>query len=238
MIITILLLTCCVAALLTGLVYYRSKYWNYLDISNKAEADLVTFDKGIKEKIQALFNNYYISQDDLSTLVARNIITKQEADDFAKQIATHEQYESIFALDDRYIKLTRETDGESHGGGYHPPYIPGGHLPSRASQIKNDPELQELLLSQIGFDERTLVLQGTNNSLDGYRIYPSEDYGVMVFLKNDKPGNATYIMSLQQGMYFLNKIIKLFFATKFIIKHILSLLLQYHYKTFQRTKKG
>jgi hypothetical protein len=54
MIITILLLTCCVAALLTGLVYYRSKYWNYLDISNKAEADLVTFDKEITEKIQTL----------------------------------------------------------------------------------------------------------------------------------------------------------------------------------------
>ena len=54
MIITILLLTCCVAGLLTGLVYYRSKYWNYLDISNKAEADLVTFDKEITEKIQAL----------------------------------------------------------------------------------------------------------------------------------------------------------------------------------------
>ena len=27
----------------------------------------------------------------------------------------------------------------------------------------------------------------------------------MVFLKNDKPGNATYIMSLQQGLFFLNK---------------------------------
>ena len=160
------------------------------------------------EKVQALFNNYYISQDDLSVLVARNIITKEEAEEFAKQIATHEQYESIFALDDRYIKLTRETEGDARGYGYHHTGIPGEHLPSRASQIKNDPELQELLLTQIGFDERTLVLQGTNNSLDGYRVYPSEDYGIMVFLKNDRPGNATYIMSLQQGMYFLNKIVR------------------------------
>ena len=54
MIITILLLTCCVAGLLTGLVYYRSKYWNYLDISNKAEDELVAFDKEITEKIQTL----------------------------------------------------------------------------------------------------------------------------------------------------------------------------------------
>ena len=161
-----------------------------------------------KEKIQALFNNYYISQDDLSTLVARNIITKEDAEEFAKQIATHEQYEAIFSLDNRFIVLTRETEGEERGYGYHHPVVPGEHVPSRASQIKNDPELQELLLTQIGFDERTLTLQGTNNSLDGYRVYPSEDYGIMVFLKNDKPGNATYIMSLQQGMYFLNKIVR------------------------------
>lgn len=160
------------------------------------------------EKVQALFNNYYISQDDLGTLVARNIITQDQAKDFATQIATHEEYESIFSLDNRYIKLTRETEGEPGvGGGYHP-NIPGEHGPRRASQIKNDPELQELLLSQIGFDERTLTLQGTNNSLDGYRVYPSEDYGIMVFLKNDKPGNATYVMSIQQGLYFLNKIVR------------------------------
>ena len=161
-----------------------------------------------KEKVQALFNNYYISQDDLSVLVARNIITKEDAGKFAEQIATHEQYESIFALDDRFIVLTRETEGDPRGYGYHHPVIPGEHIPSRASQIKNDPELQELLLTQIGFDERTLTLQGTNNSLDGYRVYPSEAYGIMVFLKNDKPGNATYIMSVQQGMYFLNKIVR------------------------------
>ena len=165
-------------------------------------------DEVSSRKVQALFNNYYISQDDLSILVARNIITKEEADEFAKQIATHEQYESIFSLDTRFIKLTRETEGESRGYGYHHTVIPGEHVPSRASQIKNDPELQELLLTQIGFDERTLTLQGTNNSLDGYRVYPSEDYGIMVFLKNDRPGNATYIMSLQQGMYFLNKIVR------------------------------
>jgi hypothetical protein len=52
MIITILLLTCCVAALLTGLVYYRSKYWNYLDISNKAEADLAAFDEETHELLE------------------------------------------------------------------------------------------------------------------------------------------------------------------------------------------
>lgn len=54
MIITILFLICCVAGLLTGLVYYRAKYWNYLDISNKAEDELVAFDKEITEKIEIL----------------------------------------------------------------------------------------------------------------------------------------------------------------------------------------
>ena len=54
MIITILFLICCVAGLLTGLVYYRGKYWNYLDISNKAEDELVAFDKEITEKIETL----------------------------------------------------------------------------------------------------------------------------------------------------------------------------------------
>lgn len=174
------------------------------------DESLVDFlsDEITSEKVQALFNNYYISQDDLSVLVARNIITKEQADDFATKIATHQEYESIFSLDNRFIVLTRETEGEQGNGGRYHSGIPGEHGPRRASQIKNDPELQELLLSQIGFDERTLTLQGTNNSLDGYRVYPSEDYGIMVFLKNDRPGNATYIMSLQQGMYFLNKIVR------------------------------
>lgn len=54
MVVTLTLLLACVAGLLTGLVHYRSKYWNYLDISNKAEADLVAFDKEITEKIEIL----------------------------------------------------------------------------------------------------------------------------------------------------------------------------------------
>ena len=156
------------------------------------------------EKVKALFSRYYISHDDLSSLVSRNIITAKQAEEFAEQIATNEQYESIFNLDRRIIRLTSETEGGIGGNGG-PRVGPG---PKRPGQIKNDPELQELLLSQIGFDERTLVLEGTNNSLDGYKVFPSKEYKVMVFLKNDKPGNATYIMSLQQGLFFLNKIVR------------------------------
>lgn len=156
------------------------------------------------DKVKALFNRYFISHDDLSLLVARNIIDAKQAEEFAEQMATNEQYESIFNLDRRIIKLTSETEG-GFGGNGGPRVGPG---PRRPGQIKNDPELQELLLSQIGFDERTLVLQGTNNSLDGYKVFPSKEYKVMVFLKNDKPGNATYVMSLQQGLFFLNKIVR------------------------------
>ncbi|MBR3613584.1 MAG: hypothetical protein IKL55_00160 [Clostridia bacterium] len=160
------------------------------------------------EKVQALFNNYYISQDDLSVLVGRNIITKEQANEFANQMSTHEQYESIFSLDDRYIVLTSETQGEKGKNNGNGGNGGDGKASKRAGKIKIDPKLQESLLSRIGFDERVLTLQGTNNSLDGYRIYPSEEYGVMVFLKNDKPKNATYIMSIQQGLYFLNKIVR------------------------------
>ena len=157
------------------------------------------------EKVKALFNRYYISQDDLSLLVARNIISPKEAEEFAEQMATQEQYESIFNLDKRIIRLTNETESGIVVNGHKNPPTPG---PKKSDRLKNDPELQELLLSQIGFDERTLILEGTNNSLDGYRVFPSRDYKVMVFLKNDKPGNATYIMSLQQGLFFLNKIVR------------------------------
>ena len=154
------------------------------------------------EKVETLFNNYYISQDDLSILVERNVITQKQAEEFATKIATHEQYESIFNLDNRFVILTKETEGQSTGGGGN-----GGiHSTVRNKpKLKNDPELQDLLLEQIGFDDRILLLKGANNSLDGYRVYPSEEFGIMVFLKNDKPGNATYIMSLQQGLFFLNK---------------------------------
>ena len=156
------------------------------------------------DKVKALFNRYFISHDDLSLLVARNIIDVKQAEEFAEQMATNEQYESIFNLDRRIIRLTSETEGGFGGNGGHRV----GPGPRRPGQIKNDPELQELLLSQIGFDERTLVLEGTNNSLDGYKVFPSKEHKVMVFLKNDKPGNATYVMSLQQGLFFLNKIVR------------------------------
>ena len=156
------------------------------------------------DKVKALFNRYFISHDDLSLLVARNIIDQKQAEEFAEQMATNEQYESIFNLDGRIIRLTSKTEGGLGGNGG----TRIGPGPKRPGQIKNDPELQELLLSQIGFDERTLVLEGTNNSLDGYKVFPSKEHKVMVFLKNDKPGNATYIMSLQQGLFFLNKIVR------------------------------
>lgn len=54
MIATLILLTSFSVVLLTALVHYRSKYWNYLDISNKAEADLVAFDKEVQEKVEIL----------------------------------------------------------------------------------------------------------------------------------------------------------------------------------------
>lgn len=174
-----------------------------IDLGDDSLTDYL-LDEISPDKVKALFNRYFISHDDLSLLVARNIIDAKQAEEFAEQMATNEQYESIFNLDKRIIRLTSETEGGFGGNGGHRV----GPGPKRPGQIKNDPELQELLLSQIGFDERTLILEGTNNSLDGYKVFPSREYKVMVFLKNDKPGNATYIMSLQQGLFFLNKIVR------------------------------
>ena len=56
MIITLTLLAAISAVLLTTSVYYRSKYWNYFDISNKAEAELVAFEEEVEEKVQTLVN--------------------------------------------------------------------------------------------------------------------------------------------------------------------------------------
>ncbi|MBQ7410627.1 MAG: hypothetical protein IJW20_04505 [Clostridia bacterium] len=168
------------------------------EFEDEALVDFIT-DEITPEKVEDLFKNYYISQDELSVLVERKIITLKQAKDFAERIATQEAYDAIFN-NNGIIVLTEDTPArESTTKGLR------GTGGARTTQLKNDPELQDFLLDQIGFDERRPVLKGTNNSLDGYRIYPSKELELMVFLKNDKPGNATYIMSLQQGMFFLKK---------------------------------
>jgi hypothetical protein len=58
MVITIIILLCIIAALLTSHIYYRSKFYNYYDISNKAEADLENIENELdickKEHIKKL----------------------------------------------------------------------------------------------------------------------------------------------------------------------------------------
>ena len=154
------------------------------------------------EKVEALFRGYYISQDELGELVGRGIITEEQADRYAKELASHEEYEKIFNSS-RVVVLTKETEGEK--GVYEPRSLGGDGGESRKNQVKIDPFLQEELLEKIGFDDRRLVLKGYNNSLNDYIVYPSEKLGVMVFLNPNKPSNATYIMSIQQGMYFLKR---------------------------------
>ena len=48
----------------------------------------------------------------------------------------------------------------------------------------------------------SIELIGKNNSLDGYRVYGFERTGAMVFM-SPEPDNATYVMSLAQGLYFI-----------------------------------
>lgn len=153
-----------------------------------------------QEKIEELFKNYYISHDELSILVSRGLVTKEQADKYAQELTSHEEFESMFQGSGIAV-LTRDTEGESTGP--RPLSTPSGTVEHK---LKNDPDLQIRLLEELGFDKRTIKLVGATNSLNGYTVYPSEDLGVMVFIKNEKVGNATYIMSLAQGMYFLKKV--------------------------------
>ena len=155
-----------------------------------------------EKKIEGLFECYFISHDDLSVLVSRGIISSEDAEKYANKMVTHDVLESIFGNATKAM-LTRDTEtGESrtHGLRIGPN--------KRAGQIKNDPELEEMLLNEVGFDDRRLVLSGENNSLDGYTVCASDKYGLMVFSNYDKPGNATYVMSLQQGLFFLNRLMR------------------------------
>ena len=167
------------------------------------ETELVDFltDEITEEKVEDLFKNYYISQDELSVLVERKVITKEQAKEFAEKMAISEAYDELFDNSNGIIVLTKETpEGESKTKGLR---NTGG---KRASKLKIDPELQELFLEQIGFGESIGRFSGINNSLNGYTIYASKELALMVLMKNDKPGNATYIMTMQQGMFFYHKL--------------------------------
>ena len=173
-----------------------------------ADVDLTEYEIGellpdniSAEKVEELFKSYYISHDELGDLVGRNIITQEQSDRFAEELASDEEYENIFSGQGIAL-LTNDTEGESYNVG---PRTLGGTSNPRNSQVKNDPFLQELLLDKIGFDDRRLQLQGENNSLNGYMVYPSKELGVMIFYP-EKVGNATYVMSLPQGMFFLKRI--------------------------------
>ena len=168
------------------------------------DADLAEFipDDIDETKIEGLFENYFISHDDLSNLVSRGIISSDDADFYASRMNTHEIFESIFDNVSDAI-LVRDTEtGESK--------TPGLRIGTnkRAGQIKNDPDLIDMLLDEVGFDKREIVLHGETNSLDGYRVRASDKYGVMALYNFDKPGNATYVMSLQQGLFFLNRLVR------------------------------
>lgn len=154
------------------------------------------------EKVEELAKNWFISHDDLSALVSREIITREKADELAEEIASHEMYESIFGQENGIIVLSSqdELEGRKHRKR-------NGTLDPRTKKLKNDPALQEKLFDDLGFDSiGNIKLTGVKNSLDGYSIYSSEDLGIVVFMKNDKPNNATYVMSVQQALYTLANI--------------------------------
>lgn len=52
MVISLIILSCIVAGLLTSLVYYRSKYWNYLDISESANQELLDAKKDMVDALK------------------------------------------------------------------------------------------------------------------------------------------------------------------------------------------
>ncbi len=153
------------------------------------------------EKVEELAKNWFISHDDLSILVERGIITQEKADELGETIMTHETYKELFGKLSGVIILRQSSEGtgEPTTSG-----LPSGNTDPRKKQIKNDPVLQEKLFSQLGFDNMgNIVLQGSRNSLNGYTIFSSEELGIVVLMNNSKPGNATYVMSIQQAGYVL-----------------------------------
>jgi len=53
MIITLTILSCIIAGLLTGIVYYRNKYWNYLDIAESANNEVLDTKKEMLDTISS-----------------------------------------------------------------------------------------------------------------------------------------------------------------------------------------
>jgi len=157
----------------------------------------------LPEKVQALFNKQYISPDDLSLLIGRGVITEEQAKTYADELSTDKKYEELFNEHEGIIELTtRELPAEEIGKRNE-----GNKRKNpRANKVKNDPELQKKLLDTIGFDKRVLVLKGEQNSLAGYKVYLSKKLKTMVFINEENVGNATYITSLEQGMFLVNNI--------------------------------
>ena len=154
------------------------------------------------EKVEQLTKNWLISQDDLSSLVERKIITQEKANKLAEEIESHDIYMKFFGNNAGVIQLTNETESREASPVYHE-----RKHSSRERMIKNSPQLQEELFRRLSFDNQgDILLRGRNNSLDGYRIFSSEELGVVSFIKNDEPGNATYVMSVPQAAFTIDKI--------------------------------
>ncbi|MBR3511363.1 MAG: hypothetical protein IKN74_00210 [Clostridia bacterium] len=176
-------------------------FLTYLELIDEAReidvSDLLDDDIS-KEKVQDLFSKFYISQDELSNLVGRKIISQAEADSYAKELEKHNNFNSLFKKDSPSIKLVKRSESlgrrELTGEG-------DGQSNSRKGN-KIDFDLKEKLLFEMGASHNVLELIGKNNSLDGYRVYGFEKTGAMVFM-SPEPDNATYVMSLAQGLYFI-----------------------------------
>lgn len=167
------------------------------DVKDGELVDLIP-DDADEEKISEMFKRYIISQDDLSMLVSRGVITKEKEKELSDYLNSSKEFEKIFGADYRVATLTEVTEsGESHTPGLR------GEGDPRKKQVKNDPELVRELLKNLGADPRVIYLQGADNSLDGYEVHGIKDLGIMVFGKFDVPGNAIFIMTLGQGSYFL-----------------------------------
>lgn len=157
--------------------------------------------QNIEGKIEELFKRYYISQDELSVLVGKGVLSAEKSQELSDYLNSHREFEKIFGAKRKIAILTSETEaGESRTRGL------GGVSDPSAKRIKIDPELQRNFLKALGADDRVVVLEGINNSLDGYEIYGFEKEGLMVFGKFDSPNNSTYVMTIAQGSYFLKSL--------------------------------
>ncbi len=164
-----------------------------------------------KEKIEELAMNWIIPQSDLDVLVAQGLLSeeqKKEIVDKLQQEVLNKLYDKLFTQE-REIGLEEQEKSTKKGSNQSQRKNDTSNVAQEPSEGNLRDERAHRFFESLGniFDNLGKVtLAGTKrNSLNGYKIYSSKELGVVVFVKRNESGNATYIMSLPEAAYIFQK---------------------------------